>query len=906
MSPPEHVLDLLLRYEEGREQGQSLTPEELCRDCPELLPEVRRHLADLQQLDSVLQTPSDTELQQSSLPPQAMGMGEALFPEGRAGRVDQRYHPLRFHARGGLGEVFRAYDEELHREVALKRMQARHGGSPANRRRFLWEAEITGRLEHPGVVPVYGLGQDAQGQPCYAMRFIEGETLHAAIQRFHAAANQGHDQGERRLAFRGLLNHFVAVCNTVAYAHSRGVIHRDLKPANVMLGKYGETLVVDWGLAKPVERTEADRLLGEETLEPTPGSGEDATHLGLAMGTPAFMSPEQVAGRWDAVGPASDIFSLGAILYALLTGRAPYPGGKEEAMARASAADYPLPRRVNPATPRALEAVCLKALAPNPADRYATALELAAEVERWLVDERVRAYREPWKETLGRLGRRHRAVTTGAAILLVAGVIALVVGNLVIEEARQAEADQRHKAEIARQAAQDQAQAEQKAREDAVEAGQKLLRASLAEMRGMAERGLASARAQRFAPGRLRRQQEALTLIRRAAALEPRARAALQNLGRNAGQLARTEPAAWDRLRTDLRTEATWWLSSIGLGRERSVLLPPPPADNTAFVLRSLAGATEVERTATPWLGWVGLLALSPDGSQVALAYAGARELLVVALRQEAVRRLPLPPGMQTIRLGDDCDSLRFAPAGQIELTTVAERVSWTWPGGRVRSRRLSSRESEQVKRRITDRQIFAINSCSDLAARKEAVMARKADWTASVLSPKMEGYGNSQMQVVVRRRGKPPEGRLVFSAPGTVFSPRLVTFGSDPRFLYLFGNRLLVQVDVASGVLAGAEVFKPGSPHRCVALVPAPQGVATLEIIPGQASPRLRLTFWSSFTPRLPRFQVPHILPAASLATAGLRQGARQPGPVVTGGTDHVVRLWQGTGCAGLPAFPR
>src|SRR5262249_37351395 len=135
------------------------------------------------------------------------------------------------HARGGLGEVHLAEDAELGRPVALKRIQERHLDDPESSRRFLREAEITARLEHPGIVPVYGLAQDPQGQLCYAMRFIEGESLQDALDRFHA---DGRDPGERSLALRQLLARFVVVCNTLAYAHSKGVVHRDLKPANVM------------------------------------------------------------------------------------------------------------------------------------------------------------------------------------------------------------------------------------------------------------------------------------------------------------------------------------------------------------------------------------------------------------------------------------------------------------------------------------------------------------------------------------------------------------------------------------------------------------------------------------------------------------------------------------------------
>src|SRR5262249_20495823 len=176
----------------------------------------------------------------------------ATQPEVRDA-VGVRYRILRPHARGGLGEVFVAEDQELHREVALKEIQERHADDPHSRGRFLLEAEVTGGLEHPRIVPVYGLGSYADGRPFYAMRFVQGDSLKDAIGRFHQE-QESLPAGGRALRLRQLLGRFVDVCQAVAYAHSRGVLHRDLKPGNVMLGKYGETLVVDWGLAKVLNR----------------------------------------------------------------------------------------------------------------------------------------------------------------------------------------------------------------------------------------------------------------------------------------------------------------------------------------------------------------------------------------------------------------------------------------------------------------------------------------------------------------------------------------------------------------------------------------------------------------------------------------------------------------------------
>src|SRR5262249_41243860 len=163
------------------------------------------------------------------------------------------------------------------------------------------EAEITGGLEHPGIVPVYGLGHTPDGRPFYAMRFIRGDSLKEAVNRFHEAeAQPGRTSGQSTLELRELLGRFIDVCDAIAYAHSRGVLHRDLKPGNIMLGRYGETLVVDWGLAKAVDRPEErppDPI--EQPLRPSSGSRLDPTQAGAAMGTPAYMSPEQAEGRLD-------------------------------------------------------------------------------------------------------------------------------------------------------------------------------------------------------------------------------------------------------------------------------------------------------------------------------------------------------------------------------------------------------------------------------------------------------------------------------------------------------------------------------------------------------------------------------------------------------------------------------
>jgi tetratricopeptide (TPR) repeat protein/tRNA A-37 threonylcarbamoyl transferase component Bud32 len=347
-----------------------------------------------------------------------------------------RYPIVKLHARGGLGEVFLARDPELNRQVALKQLRDKHADDPQSRARFLREAEITGALEHPGIVPVYGLGRYTDGRPYYAMRFIRGESLKQAIQRFHRDLPEGRGTGRRTLALHQLLRRFVDVCNAVAFAHSRGVLHRDLKPENVMLGPFGETLVVDWGLAKFGAPSEPAGAGPGEPDGPIPGAHPVATRAGSCVGTPAYMSPEQAASDLDQMGPASDVYSLGATLYSILTGRAPVDGPSVDAiLERARRGDFPAPGQVRPGTDPALEAVCLKAMALRPADRYDSARALADEIEHWLADEPVTSYREPWGWRLARWTRRHRAWVQSGAAAALAIVLILVAAAASIRHA---------------------------------------------------------------------------------------------------------------------------------------------------------------------------------------------------------------------------------------------------------------------------------------------------------------------------------------------------------------------------------------------------------------------------------------------------------------------------------------
>ena len=370
------------------------------------------------------------------------------FTSPRSSSRDGRFRILRPHARGGLGEVFIARDEELRREVALKQIQGRYAEDPESRARFLLEAEVTGGLEHPGIVPVYGLGCFPDGRPFYAMRFIRGTASRRPSSGSIMRDGPDRDPGERMLEPQRLLRRFIDVCNAVAYAHSRGILHRDLKPGNVMLGPYGETLVVDWGLAKPIGRAGGSAGTTERTLHPSSASGVTPTQMGAAVGTPQFMSPEQAAGRLDELGPASDVYSLGATLYGLLTGKSPFRDPEiGTVLRRIQAGDFPPPRQVKKDLARALEAICLKAMALQPANRYDSPRSLANDLEHWLADEPVTAWREPPVTRALRWARWHKTAVAGVLAILLTALVALTVSTVVITRKQRETDEARRKAE---------------------------------------------------------------------------------------------------------------------------------------------------------------------------------------------------------------------------------------------------------------------------------------------------------------------------------------------------------------------------------------------------------------------------------------------------------------------------
>ncbi len=355
-------------------------------------------------------------------------------------------------AKGGMGEVWVARDATLRRQVAMKVIQPKYEKNAEALRRFIAEAEITSRLEHPGIAPVYGSGEHSDGRPCYAMRFIRGESMGDAVRRFFrredappaskspssgssGSAGSRVDeqairsrldlyQADRNLAFRELLQRFVAVCHTAAYAHGQGVLHRDLKPENIRLGEHGETILLDWGLAKELDE-ESDPDAATSSRSDAQANDAAKTKIGSIYGTPQFMSPEQARRDGVALTHAADIYGLGATLYYLLTGRAPFARETpSKVVDRVILGDYPAPRLVCRDVPQPLEAICLKAMKTKADERYASATELAKDIERYLADEPTSVFSDSPLTKLRRWMRRHRTLASigGTAALAVAGI----------------------------------------------------------------------------------------------------------------------------------------------------------------------------------------------------------------------------------------------------------------------------------------------------------------------------------------------------------------------------------------------------------------------------------------------------------------------------------------------------
>ena len=372
-------------------------------------------------------TPRDVHVPSDGSSQDAPAIGQP--PDPSEGSTD-RYLSPQFHASGGMKVVYRVKDRKLGREVALAKLKPELAKTAEYVRRFVVEARITASLGHPNIVPIHDLNEVTR-PPSYTMPFLEGRTFSAAIRQHH-----GWKAGDAapEFSFRDLLTSFLGVCNAVAFAHEKGVIHRDLKGANVQIDTLGQTIVLDWGLARRL-----DDPLDPLARAADPDDTEDAhahtyapTRPGSSIGTPQYMPPEQAQGDTYRINTHSDVFGLGTMLYLILAGRPPYETTKQ-----AAAVDFRPPSAHKMGLPKALEAVCLKAMQAKPEDRYASAEALAADVRRWLADEPVSVFPEPVATRTFRWARKHRPIVAGAAMLLVTAVAGLGIGLWRVEVERE-------------------------------------------------------------------------------------------------------------------------------------------------------------------------------------------------------------------------------------------------------------------------------------------------------------------------------------------------------------------------------------------------------------------------------------------------------------------------------------
>ncbi|QDU61952.1 Serine/threonine-protein kinase PknD [Planctomycetes bacterium Pan216] len=336
------------------------------------------------------------------------GFGDAHF--------ESSFVPIRMHAKGGIGEVWLAEDVALKREVALKRILPQHERNDRLVRRFNQEATITAQLQHPNIVPVYGFHPREDGcDAFYAMKFIRGNALSEVVSEASLL-----DEGGRFNPVE--LNRLVGVCievaDAISYAHSQQVIHRDLKPENVIVGDFGEVLVVDWGLAK---RAKAPKSDGGGTPESLDDLADERTLAGTVLGSPLYMAPEQAAGRIGDIDARTDVYGLGAILFTILCGRPPHAEHSgstiREHLQIVAKSPTPRARAIRPNVSPSLDAVCAKAMAPKPGDRYPSAEAFVHDLRRWQAGEPVDAYREPLLRRIVRWSIRHPSWTIAIALL---------------------------------------------------------------------------------------------------------------------------------------------------------------------------------------------------------------------------------------------------------------------------------------------------------------------------------------------------------------------------------------------------------------------------------------------------------------------------------------------------------
>jgi serine/threonine-protein kinase len=402
----ERLARLLLELSERAGRGEAADVEEVARDHPDLAVELRELWAAAQFAEEFARP--RTLARRTTIPPNApAGRGADATPcadPGLAGRSFGDFDLLEEIGRGGMGVVYKAWQKSLGRVVALKTILRGEQATPADVARFQVEAEALAHLDHPNIVPIYG-ASDTDGQAWFSMRYVEGQTLTALLSRGPLRAGDA----ARLLA---------AIARAVDFAHGRGILHRDLKPSNILLDREGRPHVTDFGLAKRVQTQESP-----VATAPGGAAWTTLTHSGGIVGTPAYMAPEQVSGSRGTPSPASDVYSLGVILYEMLTGRPPFQAPTPvDTLLMVLDQDPVRPGMLNPKVDPDLELICLKCIQKEPELRYASAAQLAADLEAYLAGEQL-SIRETRLADVGQLFARMFRETHHAVVLENWGVL---------------------------------------------------------------------------------------------------------------------------------------------------------------------------------------------------------------------------------------------------------------------------------------------------------------------------------------------------------------------------------------------------------------------------------------------------------------------------------------------------
>jgi len=351
------------------------------------------------------------------------------------GEPEDRYVIAEEIAHGGMGVILRSLDKDIRRQVAMKVILSKEPVKPKKLERFIEEAQITGQLEHPNIVPVHELGVDNDGKIYFTMKMVQGLSLAEIFNLLE----KGESKAIKKYPISTLLNIFQKICDGISFAHSKNVIHRDLKPANIMVGEFGEVLVMDWGMAKVLGREDISSSRMISTLREE--TEMQLTQDGIVIGTPSYMPPEQALGKTEKIDHQSDIYSLGAIIYKMLTFKTPFSGHNiREIIKKVTSGDLVAPHERTPERkiPAELSAICMKAMHTKKGNRYFSVKDLSRDISLYLENRQVSVKKDSFKEALVKLIKRNKqaSITIAAATVVLLVFAGIFYINIIKERDR--------------------------------------------------------------------------------------------------------------------------------------------------------------------------------------------------------------------------------------------------------------------------------------------------------------------------------------------------------------------------------------------------------------------------------------------------------------------------------------